>query len=259
MSISYHLLDVMLIYLFSAAFVGPLLTNLVLSSLLLWRLLTSASTHLLLFLLSKLSPRIPSIVLHSAPRTIAELIIDAGLIYYIWPIVSDFASGPLWLRLRHGFHPTEIVFRKPTGWRSAHLASLPRDRFQAEWQDALAEATDWKLVGENPGDNTGTDVWAVDYRVTGEAYDLVRKGVVSERTWDLSVWYNDYQADAWAVWQLSQMHTEVYTSTLLAAIKVRRLLIMMSKWSNIQIGVRRRNLCCSGKNTCMINGWPLAA
>jgi hypothetical protein len=72
--------------------------------------------------------------------------IDYHLIRYIlWPLITKFATTHLYLRLRHGFRQTEVVFRAPTGRRYDQIMSLPPDQCKHAWDQALIQATNKHL------------------------------------------------------------------------------------------------------------------
>ncbi|KAF8874166.1 hypothetical protein BD779DRAFT_1476618 [Infundibulicybe gibba] len=106
-----------------------------------------------------------------------------------WRTIREFITGHLWLRLRWGFRETEIVFRKPTGWRRALLNGLPPEEFERQSTDTiLYRAIDPKLVSLNTGYLTRSDYWVLEYGAVGDAYSLVATGEVDIKTWDMNVW-----------------------------------------------------------------------
>ncbi|KAF8874167.1 hypothetical protein BD779DRAFT_1476619 [Infundibulicybe gibba] len=166
------------------AFQGLFWFNTIIGGLLAWRAMRRIPRYsLVVFALYDDSIQLSSM---SWTWTIINIIIDFLLYNVVWPGVRAFITGHLWLRVRWGFKKTEIVFRKPTGWRLAALKDLPPEEFQRQYADILHRAIDPKLVSENPGYLTYNDYWVLEDKAVGDAYSLVAKGEIDIKTWDLS-------------------------------------------------------------------------
>ncbi|KAF8889949.1 hypothetical protein BD779DRAFT_311111 [Infundibulicybe gibba] len=167
--------------------------------------------------------------------TIINLIIDFLLYNVVWPGVRAFITGHLWLRLRWGFKKTEIVFRKPTGWRLAALKDLPPEEFQRRYADILHRAIDPKLVSENPGYLTYNDYWVLEDRAVGDAYSLVAKGEINIKIWELSVWTRI--GGEWHVWEVWRLHDKetvgMVTTTITEKLKSMGKEDIIEQWKSM--------------------------
>ncbi|KAF8871189.1 hypothetical protein BD779DRAFT_1680579 [Infundibulicybe gibba] len=187
------------------AFQGPLWINIILGGLLTWRAMKGTSHYY-----SMVSIFYSEFIMKPNPTpmswtwTIINGIIDLCLYNLVWPGVRAFITGHLWLRLRWGFKETEIVFRKPTGWRRALLDRLSPEEFQRQYNDVLYRAIDPKLMLENTGYLTRIDYWALEYNAVGDAYALMAAGELDIETWDLSVWTRE--GGEWHVWEVWRLH-----------------------------------------------------
>ncbi|PBL02084.1 hypothetical protein ARMGADRAFT_238931 [Armillaria gallica] len=129
-----------------------------------------------------------------------NILIDCCVYQFMFPVVKKFALGHLWLRIRWGFRPVEIVFRKPTGFSRASLNNLPPDEFQLAYTQSLFQAIDPNFLQTNVGYNTRIGFWSVEYEAPMSAYQLVEDGVVDLEYWDVSIYQRD--DTGWKVWEV---------------------------------------------------------
>ncbi|KAF8874168.1 hypothetical protein BD779DRAFT_1451151 [Infundibulicybe gibba] len=196
------------------AFQKPFWFNMILGGLLIWRAVRSTSRYSSMVFALYGEPIKPSLM--SWIWTIINLIIDLFLGILIWPHVHVFITGHLWHRLRWGFRETEIVFRKPIGWRRLLLKDLPPEEFQRRYAQNLYRAIDPKLIFENTGYLTKSDQWVLDYDVAGDAYSSMAVGEVDIKTWDLSVWVR--MGGGWHVWEIWRLHDKQFVEVVIGIV-----------------------------------------
>ncbi|KAF8889948.1 hypothetical protein BD779DRAFT_311086 [Infundibulicybe gibba] len=182
----------------------PFWSHVILGGLLAWRAIRGSSQYSTLFFVLYGDFFVKQNTSMSWTWTVINLAIDLLLYKLVWPGVREFITGHLWLRLRWGFRETEIVFRKPTGWRRALLNGLPPEEFERQSTDILYRAIDPKLVSLNTGYLTRSDYWVLEYGAVGDAYSLVATGEVDIKTWDMNVWTR--KGGEWYVWEVWRLH-----------------------------------------------------
>lgn len=204
-----------------AAFVPTFVLNGIFTVIIIWRILSGSYRYLPI--LGEMS-QIP--VFRSRPQETSYLwaILNFGIDYFLFkklcPIVYKYITGHLWLRLRWGFRPTEIVFRKPTGWRRIlHNNIQSAEQRSLDWTNTLYRAIDPNLINGNPGYNTRSDFWVLEYEATCDAYALLKSGEVDEKIWELSVW--QLEAGQWHVWEVWRVHDKSQFTKGLDLFKVR--------------------------------------
>ncbi|KAF9036012.1 hypothetical protein BDZ89DRAFT_1061833 [Hymenopellis radicata] len=180
-----------------AVFIYHLILKGLLALFVLWRLCSSSTHFMPLFILwGEFVPRrIP-------PRTWFWSLFHEALDLFIYmcvlPYLRRFVKGEVWRRFMTGFHDVEIVFRKCTqDDRQVDGRALTRQ----EYARGLAEATCPVLLSQKAGYETSVRWWKVDVEPVYAARDLVDKGLVNMSLWNLSVWIRDANG-RWKVRQI---------------------------------------------------------
>ncbi|KAF8917355.1 hypothetical protein CPB85DRAFT_1250174 [Mucidula mucida] len=119
---------------------------------------------------------------------IITLIVDVVVYTQLPPILLKFATGHLWMRLRYGFRPVEIVFRKPTGAQHLKIKDLPPQEYHTAYMNSILHAIDARLLNHNVGYNTRDGFWVLEYTAAIDAFKLAQTGKIPIETWELSVW-----------------------------------------------------------------------
>jgi len=144
---------------------------------------------------------------------------DYYMLSILWPLLRTFVTTHLWLRLRHGFRQTEVVFRAPTGREYDNMIALPPAQFQEAWQASLLHATSRVFLLGNTGFNTRSPPWNLCYTASTDAYHLANSGQFDLNNWELSVWQkNEYQQ--WTVWEAWRHQDPTLSAKALVLIKV---------------------------------------
>ncbi|KAG7445946.1 uncharacterized protein BT62DRAFT_143987 [Guyanagaster necrorhizus] len=171
-------------------FLIPFTFNTIMATLIAWRAI-SASTryHITAFLfVGELMPKHKAEPPSSWFWFCINILIDIFVYQFMFPVVKKFVLGHLWLRIRWGFRPIEIVFRKPTGLRRGSLNKLPPDEFQLAYTQSIFQAIDPNFLKTNVGYNTRIGFWSVEYEAPMSAYSLVEDGIVDLEYWDVSIY-----------------------------------------------------------------------
>ncbi|KAK0467889.1 uncharacterized protein EV420DRAFT_1501790 [Desarmillaria tabescens] len=176
-----------------------LLLAITLGTIILYRLCSSDAYYMPLpGLLGEFIPR------RGPPRnswtdTTWNYLIDNFLWTYVVPDLRRFFFGHVWLRARYGFRDVEIVFRKST--TRTRRAIFGNKRNKRVHEKALMRAIHPLMLSTTVGSETGWDCWKVDYAPVFGAYELVEKGRIPIRAWDVSLWARTSDGE-WAVWQV---------------------------------------------------------
>lgn len=115
--------------------------------------------------------------------TFAAPIFDYYLIKVFGYAVYVFITTHLWLRLRYGFHETEVVLRIPSN---------------AAWRSSLLRATNHGFLNWNTGEATHCPPWELCYTASADAYHLANEGVFDLKNWESSVWHRNRHSQ-WTV------------------------------------------------------------
>ncbi|KAL0949008.1 hypothetical protein HGRIS_009107 [Hohenbuehelia grisea] len=222
--------------------IAPLLFNTLLACILIWRLYSTGNFYAPFLISTEIG------LLRTRDhedQTLFWKVINVGVDIFLWksiaPLLMRFATGHLWLRLRWGFRPTEIVFRQPSGWRAMMMQASAGSRSVEENRKALTEsvmkAIDPGFLASNVGYNTRKDIWVLEYVATCAAYSLLAKGEVEEQLFEVSVW--ERQEDGWTVWEawrlfdpdLGQAVAKIFQEKVIALGKAH----LLEKWEQIRI------------------------
>ena len=144
---------------------------------------------------------------------------DYYMLSIFWPLLRTFVTTHLWLRLRHGFRQTEVVFRAPTGREYDNMIALPPAQFQEVLQASMLHATRRSFLLANTGFNTYSPPWNLCYTASADAYRLANSGQFDLNNWELGVWQkNEYQQ--WTVWEAWKRQDPTLGAKALVIIKV---------------------------------------
>lgn len=135
------------------------------------------------------------------------------------------------MRLRHGFRKAEVVFRTPTGTSRLALNGLPPEQAEQAFGAALSRAIDRRFLAENPGFNTRSDFWILNYPASSEAYTLDGYGSLDLKEWDLRVWQKD-EGGKWTVWEAFRLHDSETNKLSMEIVKVFDF-FLFAPWSQI--------------------------
>lgn len=184
-------------------FLIPLGFNLLLAGIVVWGTVSTGYHAVLSILFGELM-RPQSTWNVSWPRYIITLIVDVVVYTQLPPILLKFATGHLWMRLRYGFRPVEIVFRKPTGAQHLKIKDLPPQEYHTAYMNSILHAIDARLLNHNVGYNTRDGFWVLEYTAAIDAFKLAQTGKIPIETWELSVWQKI--EGKWCVWPVHEQN-----------------------------------------------------
>jgi hypothetical protein len=145
--------------------------------------------------------------------------IDYYLLSVLWPLIREFITGHLWLRLRYGFRETEVIFRTSTGREYDSMMALPPHQFEQAWQTSLLQATSPQFLTTNTGFNTHSPPWNLCYTASTDAYRLANSYQFDLKNWELSVWEKD-RHQQWTVLEVWKHQDPTLCVKALTLIKV---------------------------------------
>ncbi|KIJ98916.1 hypothetical protein K443DRAFT_680361 [Laccaria amethystina LaAM-08-1] len=230
------------------AFTSPLLLYTVLTAITLWRASKSFSVIVAILLNDFYVAQPKYTIQEGTMKWIWKFVvtgIDYHLIRYIlWPLITKFATTHLYLRLRHGFRQTEVVFRAPTGRRYDQIMSLPPDQCKHAWDQALIQATNKHFLRSNTGFNTRSPPWNLCYLASAHAYQLEAEGVYDLKNWEISVWHknSDQRWTLWEAWKLGDSAQQAKTLEVIKRrLKDQGKLEFLAKWDAIMAQYKNEN------------------
>ncbi|RDB20885.1 hypothetical protein Hypma_012065 [Hypsizygus marmoreus] len=132
-----------------------------------------------------------------------DLIIAWALYSILATTTIPFLLGECRLRMRCGFRPTEVVFRRPP--------MLDKGLSQAEcveqYRRFVARSMDPYLIYASVSSFMTNELWVSAYPAIMDAYDLIDRGEVNEGSLESAIWLQ--KDGTWSVCELCKIENMV--------------------------------------------------